>query len=384
VANLSGFPVNECELDVPDHHTWLARVTLTDADGPAEGARATLQIGPLRLIGTVIGADTFGGVRTVRIVGGAGGWRKPPGGLSFQNDGNLSRREIAQALASSVGETIIADMDTLGLNWTLDPLASAGSNLDAIGHWYVREDGATVLGERPALPEFRAVVGEYEGLRGRASCQIEEGDAAKLLPGALVSSDSMDVKIRVRHARYLLSPNRFTVEVSATEQKPLRLGEHVARKARFYATYLYRVIEQVADRLQLQAVDSSLGVPDQLLVTKAHGVPGVTSACSAASEVLVVFANGDRSMPRVIAYLGASIGETFTAPNVKFTSTFPFPPPQPVALAPAVDAIRLALLAACSAVAATPTAPGIVAAFAGLAAALGGVTRTGSTVVEAQ
>jgi hypothetical protein len=383
VASLAGYPINCCELDVPFRGTWLARVTLTDADGPAEGARVTLSIGPLSLVGTVLGTGVHGGVATARVVGGAGGWRKAPDGLSFQNDGNLSATEVAQALASSVGETIASDSSTLGINWSFDPLASAGSNLDAIGSWYVRDDGVTVLGERSDLPEFRAIVDEYEGLEGRASCQIEEFETPNLMPGALVSAASMNVKIRVKHTRILLSTSKLIVEVSSAEQKPLRLGEHSARKARFYATYLYRVIEQIADRLQLQAVDSSLGVPDQLLVTKAHGIPGVTSDCSSASEVLVVFANGDRSLPRVIAYLGGSDGETFTAPSVTFTSATPLPTPQPVALAPAVDTM-LAALTVFSTACKASTDPAVQGAAVALELALQGVTRTASTVVEAQ
>jgi hypothetical protein len=308
--------------------------------------------------------------------------------LSFQNDGNLSATEVAQALASSVGETIVSDSSTLGINWSFDPLASAGSNLDAIGSWYVRDDGVTVLGERADLPEFRAIVDEYEGLEGRASCQIEEFETPNLMPGALVSAASMNVKIRVRHTRILLSPNKLIVEVSSAEQKPLRLSEHSARKARFYATYLYRVIEQIADRLQLQAVDTTLGIPDQLLVTKAHGVPGVTSDCSSASEVLVVFANGDRSMPRVVAYLGGSDGETFTAPSVTFTSAALLPTPQPVALAPAVDTIQSALIAFCATISGAANPAAALALLQGACTTLSGVlgpnVRTGSIVVEAQ
>lgn len=241
-----------------------------------------------------------------RVVGGAGGWRRAPTGLSFQNDANLTRSDIAKALASSVGETIEADVDTIGVNWSFDPLASAGSNLDALGSWYMRDDGVTVLGTRPDLAEFVTNASDFEGMEGRATCEIEEYQADKLQPGALISAASLENSIRVRHTRYLYSPKSFTVEVSAHEQKPLRLAEHAASKARFFGTYLYRIIEQISDRLQLQAVDSVRGIPDQVLVTKAHGIPGALSDCSPSGECLVVFANGDTSRPFVTAYLGGS------------------------------------------------------------------------------
>lgn len=321
---------------------------------------------------------------TARVVGGAGGWRQAPTGLSFQNDANLSKLDIAKALAASVGETVESNTDTIGVNWSFDPLASAGSNLDTLGDWYMREDGVTVLGTRPELGEFVTTVSEFEGLEGRASCEIEEYQADKFLPGALISAGSLENAIRVRHTRFLYSPTKFIAEVSSVEQKPNRLAEHAARKSRYLGTYLYRIIEQVADRLQLQAIDPVRGIPDQVLVTKAHGIPGVESTCSPAGEALVVFANGNPDKPRVLAYLGASQGETFTAPSVTFTSSTPLPTPEPVALAPAVDDIKAALLAACSAVAAAPNTAGIVGAFATLATALGAITRTGSIVVDAQ
>jgi hypothetical protein len=231
----------------------------------------------------------------------------------------LTKQNVAQALAASVGEQVEADASTIGINWSFDPLASAGANLDAIGSWYVREDGVTVLGERSGLGEFTTTVNELEGLEGRASCLIEEYQADKFLPGALISAASLENSIRVRHTRFLYSPTKFIVEISSMEPQPNRLAEHAARKSRYFGTYLYRIIEQVGDRLQLQAVDPVRGIPDQALVTKAHGIPGVESTCTPSGEVLVVFANGNPDKPRVLAYLGDGttyFGDESTADNL--------------------------------------------------------------------
>jgi hypothetical protein len=384
VASLASLPLNSFSLEEDIRGTWLGRFRFTSAEGPADGDRVTLVMGSRSMVGTVLNSGPHGGVMTARVVGGAGGWRQAPTGLSFQNDANLTKLDIAKALASSVGESIESDLTTLGTNWCFDPLASAGANLDMLGEWYMRDDGVTVLGTRPDLEEFVTTAKDFEGMEGRATCLIEEHDAGRFEPGALISAASLENSIRVKHTRYLYSPKEFVVEVSSVSQKPNRLGEHAANKARFFGTYLYRIIEQIDDRLQLQAVDGVRGIPDQVLVTKAHGIPGVESTCSPSGEVLVVFANGNPDKPRVLAYLGASSGDTFTAPSFTFTTSAPVPTPEPIALAPAVDDIKAALLGACTAVAATPSTPGIVAAFAALATALGAVTRTGSIVLEAQ
>ncbi len=384
MATANNFAIHEAEIDIPFRRIWLANITFTDDQGPAENDAVTLTVGSWTAQGTCIGAGVHGGVATARVVAGAGGWRRAPPGLSFQNDANLTRADIAQALAASVGETIEADSDTVGVHWSFDSTVSAGSNLDALDDWYVQDSGATKLGTRPDGAEFKAIVERFDGKRGRAELLLEEFDAASVLPGALVSSPTLTESIRVRHTRFLLSPNKFVVEVYSREQDPMRGARHEARKLRFLGTYRYRVIEQISDRLELQAVDAIDGLPDQILVDKAHGLPGVTTECTPSGEVLIVFADGNRSRPFVCAYLGESIEEVHTTGTATFTTASPVPTPEFVALQPALDATKAALLAACAAVAATPTTPGIVAAFAGLATALGAIQRTGSIVLEAQ
>jgi hypothetical protein len=387
VASLASFPVNSCELDIPNRGTWLARVVLTDEKGPAEGDLVTLAIGSLALVGTVIGAGQHGGVATARVVGGHSGWRQAPTGLSFQNDANLRKKDLASSIASAVGEKIKSEDETVGVNWCFDPLASAGSNLDLLGEWYMGNDGVTVLGTRPNLGEFKTTVSEFEGLEGRAVCQVEEYQADKFLPGALISADSLENSIRVKHARFLYAPKSFTIEVSSVEQAPNRLGEHAARKARFFGTYLYRIIEQISDRLNLQAVDSVKGLPNQVLVTKAHGIPGVESTCSPAGEVLIAFANGDTSKPRVLAYLGDSIDVTITSPSVTITGSYALPTPEFVALAPAVDDLVAALLVfsnACKLSADAALSGAATTLSLALVNPLTDILRRSSTVLKAQ
>jgi len=366
----------------------MANLTFTDDQGPSENDPVELVVGSWTGIGTCIDAGVHGGVRSIRVVAGAGGWRRSPTGLAFQNDANLSRADIAQALASSVGEIVEADPGTLGVHWSFDSTVSVGSNMDTLGDWYVRDDGVTQLGSRPDLAEFRAIVEPFDGKNGIADCLIEESDVASVMPGALVTSDSLSIQIRVQHTRILLSTNKLVAEVYTREQDPFRAARHEARKLRFLGTYRYRIIEQIADRLQLQAVDAITGLPDQLLVDKAHGLPGVTTECAPSGEVLIVFADGNRSLPFVSAYLGASVEEVHTTTTATFTTASPTPTPEPVALAIGVDAIQNALLDFCASIAgaANPAAAALLVQpkCAILATALGANIRTGSIVLEAQ
>jgi hypothetical protein len=388
VATANGFAIHEAEIDVPFRRIWLASLTFTDDQCPVEGEPVELVVGPWSALGTCIESGVHGGVATARVVAGAGGWRRAPTGLAFQNDANLSRADIAQALASSVGEEVEADSDTIGAHWSFDPTISAGSNLDELGNWYVRDDGVTVIGTRADGAEFKAIVEHFDGKHGQADLLIEESDAASVLPGALISSDSLTDSIRVRHTRFLLSPNQLVAEVYTREQDPFRGARAEVQKRRFLGTYHYRIIEQIEDRLQLQAVDSIRGLPDQLLVDKAHGLPGVTTECAPSGEVLIVFADGNRALPFVLAYLGASVEEVHTTGTATFTTASPAPEPQAVARAPAVDTIQNALLAFCATIALAPSASAaaleLQTVCATLAEALTPNIRTSSIVLEAQ
>lgn len=388
MPTLNSLPIQTAEIEIPFRRNWSGIFKTTDAAAPVEGERVEFVMGSLSLIGTVLASEAFGGIAELLVVGGAGGWRMVPDGLAFQNDAVVSSFDIASALASSVGETVEVTAQSLGVHWTFDPQVSAANNLDAIGTWYMREDGVTVLGERVDGAEIRATIESLNGARGRATCVIDEEDAASFLPGSLVTSDALATPIRVRHTRYLVTPGRLSVEVSRREQTPSRLADNAAGGKRFLGTYVYRIIEQVADRLNLQVVESTKGLPSQVLVDKAHGIPGVLSQARGSGNVLVVFGDGDRSRPFVTAYLGEAETVTMTASTITLTTSAALPTPEPVALAPAVDAINSALTSFCATITAAPNPAAAALLLQGAAATLAGsiaaITRTGSLVAEAQ
>jgi len=392
VPTLNDLPIQTAEIEIPFRRNWSGIFKTTDAAAPTEGERVEFVMGSLSLIGTVLSSEAFGGIAELLVVGGAGGWRMVPqiqqDGLSDQNDAIISASHVAPRLAASVGETVEVAAQSLGVHWTFDPTVSAANNLDAIGPWYMREDGVTVLGERADGAEIRATIESMNGARGRATCVIDEEDAASFLPGSLVASGALATPIRVKHTRYLVTPGRLSVEVSRREQTPSRLVDNVAGGKRFLGTYVYRIIEQVADRLNLQVVESTKGLPSQVLVDKAHGIPGVLSQARGSGNVLVVFGDGDRSRPFVTAYLGDAETVTMTATTITMTTSVALPTPEPVALAPAVDAINAALTSFCATITAAPNPAAAALLLQGAAVTLAGsiaaITRTGSIVAEAQ
>lgn len=109
--------------------------------------------------------------------------------------------------------------------------------------------------------------------------------------------------------------------------------DNLTRKTLFYGFYPYRVLEQVADKVTVQAVSIVPGLDDQRFIVKAHGFAGVTETLSPGSIVLLGFEGGDPARPFIAHYLsGTPTLTTIDAGAVHVGGDTPFPP-VPVALA---------------------------------------------------
>jgi hypothetical protein len=71
-----------------------------------------------------------------------------------------------------------------------------------------------------------------------------------------------------------------------------------------YGLWRYRVVRMVGDRVELQAVKRSVGLPDVLPLSMWPGVAGVHAVLSPGAEVLVQFVEGSRAQPVVTHFAG--------------------------------------------------------------------------------
>jgi len=71
---------------------------------------------------------------------------------------------------------------------------------------------------------------------------------------------------------------------------------------KFLGTYRYRFVTKNSDRVELQAV--SKGVPDALPISVWPGIPGCDSTPADGAEVLLIFIDGDPSLPVVTHFCG--------------------------------------------------------------------------------
>jgi hypothetical protein len=89
-----------------------------------------------------------------------------------------------------------------------------------------------------------------------------------------------------------------------------RIFEQLDPDRRFRGTYEYRVVSQEFERVNLQPIRVSTGMPDLQRVPVRPGIPGARATHAVGSRVLVAFVDGAPSRPVVMSFEDAD-GEGF-------------------------------------------------------------------------
>jgi hypothetical protein len=311
---IAGQPVYSAVLHHPAEGVWFADITTTDDAKPIAAGPATLIIGKSSLVGTIqdFGSNSFQSTRSLRLVGGAGGWAKQVSVKpAYHNDAGVSGRIVADDTAREVGERIVewpSDAAALGPDYVRDSGTAAKILTDVARGvpWWVALDGTTHVAKRPSgtVNKKAYVLQNYEPVSQRATIQLD--DPAAVLPGM-----SLDVlvstPITIRELVITITPEKITADVwcgtaAGSELESAMRGIVAALTPQLYGHYRYRVVRHDNDRVNLQPVRQTLGLPDLKAISLWVGVSGATMKLTPGCEVLVVFEGGDRSYPMAVAY----------------------------------------------------------------------------------
>jgi hypothetical protein len=336
-ASVNGRPTSLVRVTVGYVGPWTAEVALPDA-APL-GVPTTVRIGGLTLVGTPLaGQDgTYAEQRKARIVGGAAAWSRDVERRGYHNDAGVKASLVAADLARELGETLgefVPRVERVGVDWVRE--AGSGSTaLDAVVGgvaWYVDYDGVTRVGARPAhTPDPGSyTVLSYDPAANTATLTADDPGVVRV--GSTLAQ-GLDQPGTVRELEIVAGGEdklRVNVWLGGAAQAPGRLAglfTAIARRAtddRLYGAYRYRVVSQATDdRVDLQAVDVELGLPDLRAITLWPGVSGVRIRIGLGELVLVVFAEGYRSRPLVVSYapgvapLGLVVGGTEGEPAAR-------------------------------------------------------------------
>jgi hypothetical protein len=293
----NGLRVLSCVVDLPAKGIWHADIE-TDGDEVLSG-RVTIKLADATYVGTVRSGGVRNGRGNWKVVGGAGGWASTIKRKGYADDGGVKVQTIVGDAASESGETIRGTTSMrLGAHYTRNE-SMASEALAVLPEWYVAEDGSTVIGARPATN----YAGELTVIDKDSASQrivVASDSVARLVPGAIVSG------ITSQDVRHVLTTEglRTTIWGSLQSNSWRALILAALPQLRYAGIFEYRVVTQEGDRLNLQAVRSSLGLPDLRRVSYSPGIPGASSTVALGSIVLVGFVNSDPSNPIVCGFAG--------------------------------------------------------------------------------
>ncbi len=298
--------LSAADLSWPEQGIWSARIRLADEAALSSGTLGTLQLGGLALEGVVVDGAPFVGLCDYLVIGGAGGWRERVDSRFYRSDNGVQLRQVAEDLAAAVGERVEVTAErAVGSAWT----RAAGLASDALDQlsssWYMREDGITVLGARTAgSVEADLHVQSFDPARRTAVVVVPDEELGQLVPGLSIVTD--DLALRLEHVRLVVAPGRVFAEVGAHPERRLvdAVLERVLARQRFAGVWPYRVKEQIAGRATVLAepLTKAAGLPDMLLLDKAHGLAGAAEECNADDVVLVGWRGSSPAEPFVAHY----------------------------------------------------------------------------------
>jgi hypothetical protein len=336
---------------------WILDLELNAEDVTLRGmpsGKCAVLFGGVPMVGTIdpINSGTWGPTARARVVAGGNGWSTTPVAQDWHADSGVLSTVVYAATAAAVGEVLVDVVpELLGVDFIRagkSPLAIPGApplNIPAksvFGDklWWVDVTGTTyVAPARPkAIPDLSLVLRDWDPVNRKVSFSCD----TLLLPGTpLVDLRFGTQLFTVYNVEQIFDASGSTGWAWASSTVPI-LGEgsplppppattlvddlkaavlHWTR-AELLRPHRYRLILYAGlgpaggpQRMALQAIAPTAGVPDLIPIAPWSGVAGMVSQLAPSQEVLVVFENADPTLPRVVSYsLVALDGEPMAIP----------------------------------------------------------------------
>ena len=335
LATLNGRPLTACRIQIPAWGLWWAEVECTSPD-VLTGA-ATIVLDDVTFVGTILTGGTYETRTRYRIVAGAGGWGRAVGAKSYVNDAGVKLATVIRDVAAECGEPVgTLPSGTCGHAYAR-PSASASRVLETLASaaWYVDAAGVTQFGRRPATP-WTGAAARMIGDAAQGRIELAPATLVGLTPGAVVDGiEAVDVEHVLSAEDGTLRTTlwgRGVADTARLSEALRRIVEGFTSTHRFYAPWEYRVVQRVGERLDLQVVRVSSGMPDLRAVRIRQGSAGVRVHPTVGSLVLVAFVDGDPARPVVTSWddqegegataleLALRAGSTGSAPTEHATS----------------------------------------------------------------
>lgn len=190
-ATLNGNRIISGSLCFPRYGTWVGDLVLASTSHIDE--RCEVKIGNLNCLGHKYRSLAFAGTRSVRLLGGYGGWRKEVAAQAYYNARGVKKSMIAGDAASAVGEQIrVVNDEVFGQFFTRKQGVAQNVLRQLFGDiWYVDTDGITQCQERTVSSEISSDFTVIKLSGGKGSVTIATEDVAAWMPGRKFKSPTL-------------------------------------------------------------------------------------------------------------------------------------------------------------------------------------------------
>ncbi len=310
--SINGQRVVSGSIAIPMHGPWVADVVLSLAE-PLTPA-ASIVIGNLTLVGTVYRMASFAGSKSARVVGGAGGWRKPLPARGYSHDAGVLASTVMTDAARESGETIVVDQDRqLGTSWARDAGKAEGTlKLITGGIWWIDPAGVTQTRARDASlisTPFTAIA--WSG--GKGQFEIATEFYSDWQPGRTFNAPTIGSVQTVSSVRFDATNNgklRLIVLSAASESD--RATASIRNLIRselasmlYCAPWEYTIAAGTSSKADL--VSSDPRMPDLTNVPYAPGLLGEKVTPAPGSLCTVAFINADPARARIVGIEGTPL-----------------------------------------------------------------------------
>jgi len=319
-ATINGLPVAGWDLHVPYRGAWVLNIAQEDDSGPINpGDVCTFACAGSTLIGRakVDSTGTRALQRRLRLIAGSGAWGTRIPRKDYPNDAGVKALRVAQDAAAAVGETLgtfSPERAQLGVHYARQegPASVALEQAAGAVPWYVDYAGVTQVMFRSAV---QAVPGSYEVEEYNPRthvCQLYVDDLS--IGVGTIISDRLDAPITIQSFDLVQDGEKLRMRafcgnapesITQLESAFRKAVERIGSK-KLLGPYRYRVVGMAVDgRVNVQAVNSKIGVPDMLLIEQWPGLAGAHAELTPGALCIVEFADGgDPSLPIITQYRG--------------------------------------------------------------------------------
>lgn len=327
-ASLNGERIVSGTITLPNRGVWTADLVLaSELDVPSSVA---LQLGNLSLVGTRFRTLSYGGSRSIRVVGGAGGWSKDVPKKAYSSAAGVLLSTVLKDVAGEVGETVsLASDSTIGTKWTRFS-GHASSVLDLlVPFWFVQPDGSTRIGARTSKKITSSFeVTNVSGSGGRVVVGTE--DLASWLPANTFTSRTITTAQTISAVIHniadgVIRTEAYVVDLAGTSTDDRLRDSLVAvinsvLKSQPFGLYEYVVVSQSGQKVSCRPTDTTLGLPELTDLPLRPGILGGEATLSPGSTVVIGFINRSLSRPEVLFASSTTAvavgGSVLTAPAV--------------------------------------------------------------------